>query len=37
MQRLIADAGYIPKQRRQDYSVIDASGNGKRETGKEKQ
>jgi len=33
MQRLIADAGYIPKQRRQDYSVIDASGNGKRETG----
>src|SRR6267142_1123696 len=23
MQRLIADAGYVPRQRRQDYSVID--------------
>src|SRR5438876_12457358 len=33
MQRLIADAGYIPQQRRQDYSVIDTPGNGKRETG----
>jgi len=23
MQRLIADAGYVPRKRRQDYSVID--------------
>ena len=23
MQRLIGDAGYVPRQRRQDYSVID--------------
>jgi len=23
MQRLIADAGYVPRQRRQDYSVIE--------------
>jgi len=23
MRRLIADAGYVPRQRRQDYTVID--------------
>jgi 2-iminoacetate synthase ThiH len=22
MQRLIADAGYVPKQRRQDYTLL---------------